>query len=212
MGVAARFASKRCLVAGTGANADAIHARLQAEGAALAHLAQPPELLASQAGARAAVAAAVAALGGLDVTVTAFDLRDDRSFLEISEESWSRTIEANLACVFFVACEAARVMVNGQGGTIVLVGSQVGAQPGAATAAYAAAKAGVHLLATGMALDLAPDGIRVCAVAAADGSEALLAPFTVDDLAGAVAFCASDEGSYVLGSTFFPTGPSPVRG
>jgi NAD(P)-dependent dehydrogenase (short-subunit alcohol dehydrogenase family) len=70
-----------------------------------------------------------------------------------------------------------------------------------------AAKAGVHLLATAMALDLAPDGIRVCCVAACEDGEP-----TAEDAAASVAFCASDEASYVLGSTFFLDGPLPYRG
>ncbi len=87
------------------------------------------------------------------------------------------------------------------------VGSDVALRPGPGTAAYAAAKAGVHLLATAMALDLAPDGIRVCCVAACEDSEP-----TAEDVAASVAFCASDEASYVLGSTFFLDGPLPYRG
>ena len=97
----------------------------------------------------------------------------------------------------------------GRGGVIVHVGSDVALRDEPGTAAYAAAKAGVHLLTTGMALDLAPDGVRVCAVAAPESAGDGLGD---GDLAAAVAFCASDEASYVLGSTFFPGGLMPFRG
>jgi 3-oxoacyl-[acyl-carrier protein] reductase len=214
MGVTRRFKSKRCLVGGTGLIADAIAARLEVEGGTVSRLQQPVKSLATLAGARAAVAEIIAETGGLDVVVTAFDFRNDQPFLEIDDAIWSQTIDANLTTTFFVASEAARTMIRDSGGTIVLVGSEVGARPGPRTGAYAAAKAGVHLLATGMALDLAPDGVRVCAVAASEGAadQGPGGDFGADDVAGAVAFCASDEGSYVLGSTFFPTGPLPLRG
>jgi len=208
-----RFEGKRCLVAGEGAIADAVASRLGAEGARLARLDGDPGRLAEDATARAAVEGAVTELGGVDVLVTAFATREDRPFLEIDDECWRRHVDGNLKSAFLVGREAARAMVGNGGGVIVHVGSDVGARPGPKTAAYAAAKAGVHLLATGMALDLAPDGVRVCAVAACeDGSEAP-APAEIgpDDVAAAVAFCASDEASYVLGSTFFLSGPLPVR-
>ena len=89
----------------------------------------------------------------------------------------------------------------------VHVGCDVALRPGPGMAAYAAAKAGVRLLATAIALDLAPDGIRVCCVAACEDSEP-----TAEDVAASVAFCAFDEASDVLGSTFFPDGPLPYRG
>jgi len=211
MGVTRRFEGRRCLVAGEGAVADAVAARLEAEGARTLRSGGD---LAEEAEARAAVEQAIAQLGGVDVLVTAFAMREDRPFLEIDDEGWQRHIDGNLKSAFLVAREAARAMIENGGGVIVHVGSDVGARPGPNTAAYAAAKAGVHLLATGMALDLAPDGVRVCAVAAPeDGSETpATAELGPEDVAAAVAFCASDEASYVLGSTFFLNGPLPVRG
>jgi NAD(P)-dependent dehydrogenase (short-subunit alcohol dehydrogenase family) len=146
--------------------------------------------------------------------VTAFASREDRPFLELEPELWTRTIDENLKSAFLVARECARWMVERGAGVIVHVGSDLAARPGPATSAYAAAKAGVHLLTTAMALDLAPDGIRVCGVAACDGGGEVPAPagLGADDVATAAAFCASDEASYVLGSTLFLSGPLPVRG
>ena len=205
-------AGKRCLVAGSGAAAEAVAARLRVEGATVSALV-PDASLASDTGAAAAVERAIGELGGLDVLVTAFHERNDRPFLDIDDESWERALDGNLKCAFLVGREAARALAAASGGVIVHVGSDVAARPGPGTAAYAAAKAGVHLLATVMALDLVPDGVRVCAVAACeDGAEppggGAVGP---EDVAAAVAFCASDEASYVLGSTFYPNGPLPVR-
>jgi NAD(P)-dependent dehydrogenase (short-subunit alcohol dehydrogenase family) len=214
MGVTGRFEGKRCLVAGRGETADAVATRLGAEGGAVARLDAEPLPLATEAVATAAVEQAVSTLGGLDVLVTAFCEREAAPFLSIDDEAWQRALDANLKAAFLVGRECARAMVASGAGVIVHVGSDVGARPGPGTAAYAAAKAGVHLLTTCMALDLVPDGVRVCGVAACeDGSEppgaSGLGP---EDVAAAVAFSASDAGSYVLGSTFFLNGPLPVRG
>lgn len=215
MGVEARrYEHKRCLVAGRGALAEAIAERLRAEGGAVVLLAEDAAALATDAVAGAAVSTAVEELGGLDVCVTAFASRADASFLEIDDEQWVRCIDENLTCAFTVTREAARAMLARSGGVIVHVGSDVAARPGPGSAAYAAAKAGVQLMSLTMALDLALDGVRVCAVAAAEHGTAALHGEQLGpaDTAAAVAFCASDDASYVLGSTFFLNGPLPVRG
>jgi NAD(P)-dependent dehydrogenase (short-subunit alcohol dehydrogenase family) len=208
-----RYEEKRCLVAGRGETADAIAERLGVEGGAIARLDGDPEALASDEGAAAAVAQALSELGGLDVLVTAFSERADVEFLSIEDDGWRRSLDGNLKAAFLVGRECARAMAAEGAGVIVHVGSDVGARPGPGTAAYAAAKAGVHLMTTCMALDLAPDGVRVCGVAAReDGSEGPgLGDLGPEDAAAAVAFCASDAASYVLGSMFFLDGPLPVR-
>lgn len=209
-----RHEHRRCLVAGRGELAEAVAARLREEGGTVVLLAEDASSLASDDGASAAVASALGRLGGLDVCVTAFSNRSANSFLEIDDQEWVRCIDENLTCAFTIAREAARAMLASGGGVIVHVGSDVAARPGPGSAAYASAKAGLQLMSTCMALDLSLDGVRVCAVAAPeDGAGAphgeLLGP---KDTAAAVAFCASDEASYVLGSTFFLNGPLPVRG
>ena len=214
MAVTARFEGKRCFVAGRGDTADAIVQRLGAEGGAVARLEGTWTTLATDDGAKATVDQACAAMGGgPDVLVTAFCEREDSPFLSIDQDAWHRALDGNLKAAFLVARECARAMVTSGAGVIVHVGSDVGARPGPGTAAYAAAKAGVHLLTMGMALDLVPDGVRVCGVAACeDGSEVPRPPDVgPNDVAAAVAFCASEAASYVLGSTFFLNGPLPVR-
>ena len=208
-----RFEGKRCLVAGSGPLALATAARLRDEGGEVSTLAASPAL-ATEPGAASAVADCVAALGALDVLVTAFHEREDRPFLELDDETWNRVLDGNLKCAFLVGREAARLMAGGGGGSIVHVGSDLGTRPRSGTGAFAAAKAGVHLLTTCMALDLAPEGVRVCGVAAPeDGTETIGGvAFQPEDVAAAVAFCASGEASYVLGSTFHPSGGPPGRG
>jgi len=215
MGVAARFADRCCLIAGTGPVADAILSRFRAEGASAASVASDSSVpLSSDEQARSIVADAARELGGLDVFVTAANFRDDHDFLTVTDEDWERTLDINLRTPFLLSREAARLMVAAGGGVIVHVGSELGADPGPGSSSFASAKAGVHLLAAVMALDLIPDGVRVCAVAAPEdgrhSSNAAGSPGP-DDVAAAVAFCASAEASYVLGSTFFLRGPLPFR-
>jgi NAD(P)-dependent dehydrogenase (short-subunit alcohol dehydrogenase family) len=185
--VGMRFRGKRCVVTGEGPIADATVARLTSEGAT--------------------VARTLDELAGLDVLVTAYAVREDRPFLELEDDVWERTLDGNLTSAFVNARAAARLMLAAGGGVIVHVGSAVAVRPVPGSAAYAAAKAGVHLLATATALDLIPDGIRVCCVAAGEGGRTSPA-----DVAASVAFCASDDASYVIGSTFFVEGPLPHRG
>jgi NAD(P)-dependent dehydrogenase (short-subunit alcohol dehydrogenase family) len=208
-----RFERRRCLVAGTGPLAVAIAARLEDEGGTLASLStDPAELPVTEERIAKAVHEAVQMLGGIDVCVTAPDVREDRSFLEIDDESWERVLDGNLKLAFLVGREAARAMKEA-GGVIVHVGSDLVQRPEPHTASFVAAKGATHLLTAAMSLDLAPDGVRVCAVAACDAGEEAAArkrPGTTD-VAAAVAFCASGEASYVFGSTFFLTGPSASR-
>ena len=156
----------------------------------------PPDALATDPGARGALKAALDVLGGLDVLVTAFSTRSDRTFLDIGDD-WQRVLDENLTCAFLVAREAARWMADAGGGVIVHVGSDVAARPGPNTASFAAAKAGLQLMMAGMALDLAPLGVRVCSVSVPDGRVGGLGSFSLgdDDVASAVAFSASDKAS-----------------
>lgn len=205
-----RFVGLACGVAGAGAIAEAIALRLEQEGGRVGRVTAADERRPESSD--QSVARLADTLGGIDVLVTAYDLRDDRAFLELDDDTWQRTLDVNLTSAFLAAREAARLMVAASGGVIVHVGSDVAARPGPRTAAYAAAKAGVQLLASAMALDLAPHGVRVCAVAAPEqtsGADRVAGPV---DVAGAVAFCASTDASYVLGSTFSLDGPLPARG
>jgi NAD(P)-dependent dehydrogenase (short-subunit alcohol dehydrogenase family) len=179
VGVAERFAGRRVAVAGDGPVAAATAELVREQGASEADPAD------------------------CDVLVLALDERAETPFLELDDAAWAAALEANLTRPFLVAQEAARAMAARGGGTIVFVGSDLALRPVAGSSAYSAAKAGLHLLATTMALDLAPD-VRVCCVASSDELE----PAAV---ASAAAFCASDEASYVLGSTFHPSGIGPGR-
>jgi NAD(P)-dependent dehydrogenase (short-subunit alcohol dehydrogenase family) len=148
--------------------------------------------------------------------------------LFIGEAEWDRVIDVNLKGTWMVsrACSQ-RMVADKHGGRIVNVSSQAGKRAFAMLGAYCAAKAGVILLTQVMATELGPNGITVNAVCPGTvntdlvnkdgmfeqavgsmpgGLEGWIAreiPVgrlqTADDVAAAIAFLMSDDGSYITG-------------
>ena len=115
---------------------------------------------------RAAVDEVVMASGSLDVMVTAAGIALHGSSLETAPSDWTRILDVNASGTFWCAREAARVM-SGKGGSIVAIGSisgMVSNTPQAQTA-YNASKAAVHTMVKCLAVEFAPVGVRVNAVA-----------------------------------------------
>jgi NAD(P)-dependent dehydrogenase (short-subunit alcohol dehydrogenase family) len=107
-----------------------------------------------------AVAAADAALGGLDVAVNAAGVVDPANLAELDAATWRRAIDINLSGTFYVAREAALRMRAAGGGAIVNVGSDLASRGRGNFVHYCAAKAGVVGLTRAMAAELAP-AVRV---------------------------------------------------
>jgi NAD(P)-dependent dehydrogenase (short-subunit alcohol dehydrogenase family) len=146
--------------------------------------------------------------------------------LETSENGWDALYRANLKHVILCTQRVARSMVEaGNGGSIISVTSIEGARAAPGYAAYAAAKAGVINFTKTAALELAPFGIRVNALApditlteglaavAPPGSEGRFGltvpmgrPGHVDEMAGAAVFLAGSMSSYVTGQTIHVDG------
>ncbi len=122
--------------------------------------------LADVARASIVVADAVSLLEGpIDGLVYCAGVFDYRGVLETSLEQWRAVFDVNLDSAFEIARESARQMVDGGGGSIVLVSSQIGIVGHPRAAAYAASKAAVNGLVRALAVELAPAGIRANAVA-----------------------------------------------
>lgn len=178
---------------------------------------------------RAMVERVEAELGGLHVLVNNAGIQRDARFAEMSLADWQRVIDVNLTGQFLCAREAVRSFLRREAppadgparGTIVFISSVHERIPWAGHANYAASKGGVNMLMESVAQELAPEKIRVNAVAPgairtpinreAWESEAALAeilrliPYgrigVPDDVARAVAWLASPASDYVCGST-----------
>jgi NAD(P)-dependent dehydrogenase (short-subunit alcohol dehydrogenase family) len=114
----------------------------------------------------AAVAAAVAAEGPFDALFNNAGVNRPQPFLEVDHATLDWILGVNVRAAFVVAQEVAKGMVaSGRKGAIVHTSSQMGQVGGTRRTAYCASKHAIEGLTKAMALDLAPHGIRVNAVA-----------------------------------------------
>jgi 3-oxoacyl-[acyl-carrier protein] reductase len=90
---------------------------------------------------------------------------EPKPFLELSEEKWRTTVDANLTATFLTLKTFAPRMVELRRGVMVTMSSSAGRLPGLASPPYAAAKAGIVMLTGHLARELAPSGVRVNCVA-----------------------------------------------
>ena len=173
-----------------------------------------------------ALAATLDRYGRVDVLVNNAGGVFAAPLLATSDNGFDALYRANLRHVLLCTRRVAQVMVDaGEGGSIVNVTSIEGTRAAPGYAAYAAAKAGVINLTKTAALELAPHGIRVNALAPditlTEGLAALTPPDStprwqhtvplgraghVDDLAGAALFLASPLSSYITGQTLHVDG------
>jgi NAD(P)-dependent dehydrogenase (short-subunit alcohol dehydrogenase family)/rhamnose utilization protein RhaD (predicted bifunctional aldolase and dehydrogenase) len=109
---------------------------------------------------------AVLAFGGVDILVNAAGIAPSHPLVDFPLAEWERALRLNLTGYFLVAREAARWMLRqGCGGNIINLSSKTGLEASVDNSAYNATKAGEIHLARGWALELAPFGIRVNALA-----------------------------------------------
>jgi NAD(P)-dependent dehydrogenase (short-subunit alcohol dehydrogenase family) len=173
-----------------------------------------------------AVERAVAAAGPLDIVVNNAGIATTKPALETDEAAWQQVIDTNLSGAFRVARAAAKAMVEGgRGGTIINIASILAFRVAKQVPAYVAAKAGLVKLTEALALELAPRGIRVNAIApgyietdlnrellrspsgqAMQARIALRRFGTAADLDGALLLLASDAGAYITGATIVVDG------
>jgi NAD(P)-dependent dehydrogenase (short-subunit alcohol dehydrogenase family) len=108
---------------------------------------------------------AVSAYGRLDVLVNNAGINHRTPALEVTEAEWDEVLDTNLKAVFFCAQAAARVMLPAGRGSIVNLASTMSfvALPNRAT--YCASKGAVATLTKQLAMEWAPHGVRVNAVA-----------------------------------------------
>jgi NAD(P)-dependent dehydrogenase (short-subunit alcohol dehydrogenase family) len=165
-------------------------------------------------------------LGDLDVLVNNAGTGDPTGdFLELSYGEWRQVIDPNLSGAFLCAQRAARRMAaRGAGGRIFNITSVHEHIPRTGASAYCASKGGLGLLTKVMAMELAPYGITVNAIAPGEISTPMTGaedtdPGTIErpnlplgrpgharEIAAWVAFLASEKSSYATGASFVVDG------
>ncbi len=181
----------------------------------------------------ASVAAAFDALEGIDVLVNNAGIQRVGVVGELPPELWEAVISTNLSGAFHCSSAALPRMRGRSGASIVSVSSTAAFVGLPGRSPYAAAKAGLLALTRTMAVELAPAGIRVNAVAPgftrtglverALGDGSLREDWMtervplgrlahVDEIARVVRFLASDDASYVTGQVIVADGGWTVQG
>jgi 3-oxoacyl-[acyl-carrier protein] reductase len=164
---------------------------------------------------------ALAAFGQVDILVNNAGLVHgpavERHFLDTDEATWDRVVAVNLKGVYLCSWHAAHHMVRRRTGCIISMSSCGATRAHRHRVAYDATKGAIEAATRAMALDLAPWGIRVNAIAPGAiaverrspvGEEGQVAPGDViplarlgtgDDVAGAAVYLASDDAAYLTG-------------
>ncbi|HEV8118148.1 MAG TPA: 3-oxoacyl-[acyl-carrier-protein] reductase [Thermoanaerobaculia bacterium] len=180
--------------------------------------------LADPASVDAGVKSVLAAHGQVDILVNNAGVTEDNLLLRMSKDSWDRVLGTNLTGVFLLTQAVVKAMLKKRYGRIVSVTSVVGLMGNAGQANYAASKAGLVGFTKSLARELASRNITCNAVAPGFIATAMTEKMTeearqslsgqiplgrlgsADDVAGAVAFLASDEASYVTGTVLNVSG------
>lgn len=170
--------------------------------------------------------------GRVDIAVNNAGICEVAGFLDITEDQWDRHMNINLKGAFLVSQRAAREMVRqGEGGSIIQMSSVNGIAAEADQVHYNTTKGGMINLSMSMALELATHNIRVNALCPGFIETRLTKPLidnppaiadylrTVpmkrvgqpEEIAAAALFLASDEASYVTGTTMVVDGGQVIK-
>ena len=173
------------------------------------------------------VAETVKMFGRLDILVNNAGIEQPTPFVDVTEDMFDRQIAVDLKGPYFAAQAAACQMIaQGGGGCIINISSVHEDLPMVGNAIYCAAKGGLRMLTRTLATELAKHGIRIVNIgpgavatpineATLDDPQkraALLSEIPLnrigqpEDVANAVAWLASDEASYITGTTLFIDG------
>ncbi len=182
-----------------------------------------------QADAERIAANAATVWGEVDILINNAGIANASQFFDLSLEKWQRMIDVNLTGVFLMSQAVGRLIEKAGGGAIVNMSSTNGIVAEPDLAHYNAAKGGVTLLTKSMALDLASRNIRVNAVCPGlirspmtesvnqEEGEAFFDRYVQtyipigrvgmpDEVAACYAFLASDDASFITGTTLVVDG------
>src|SRR5262245_17040 len=129
-----------------------------------------------------AVRATVDAFGRIDILVNNAGMSHvRRPMLEVEEAEFDRLMAVNVKSIFLFAHAVVPLMRKQKSGVIINIGSTAGIRPRPGLTWYNASKGAVNLVSKSMAAELAPDGIRVCAIAPVMAETPLLPTFMGGD-------------------------------
>ena len=162
--------------------------------------------------------------GSVDILINNAGITRDNILVRMKAEEWDDVINTNLSSVYRMSKAVLRGMIKKRSGRIISITSVVGAMGNAGQSNYAAAKAGIMGFTKSLAREVGVRGITVNAIAPGfietdmtdnlpeDQKAALASQIpmgrlgTVDEIAQAVLFLASDSGSYITAQTLHING------
>ena len=215
------------LFAAEGAKVGVLDLRGDAAGRVAADIGPAALALAADVTSREQMEAAVrkmsAAFGDVDIFVNnAGWTHRNKPMLEVTEEEFDKVYAINVKSIYHIAGIIVPIMRRNGGGSIVNIGSVAGIRPRPGLAWYNSTKGAVNILSQSMAVELAPDNIRVNAICPVMGETGLLEAFmgvpdtpenrarfvaTIpmgrmsrpDDIARATLYLASDDAAFITG-------------
>jgi NAD(P)-dependent dehydrogenase (short-subunit alcohol dehydrogenase family) len=167
--------------------------------------------------------------GGLDAVASIAGVEIDRPVDELAEDDWDAVVDTSLKGTYLLCRAAVPALRRGGGGAIVTVGSPLGRASFPGVTAYGAAKAGMEGLTRAMAIDYAPERIRVnCLIPGLTDTPLVWRSVPADrlddvkreaaaevplrrmaapeEIAGLVLFLCSDQASFITGSSLVADG------
>ena len=171
----------------------------------------------------AAVNLAVSKFGSLDIVVNnAGFTHKNQPFLNVDEATFDRCFDVNVKAIYHMINAVVPMMREKKSGCIINVGSTAGIRPRPGLSWYNASKGAANLLSKSLAVELAPDNIRVNVICPVMGDTGMLGDFmgvpdtpenrakfiatipmgrlsTPRDIANAAVFLASEEASFLTG-------------
>lgn len=164
------------------------------------------------------------AMGGLDILVNNAGITRDQLFMRMSDDDWDKVLAVNLTSAMKLSRGVMRGMMKARWGRIINISSVVGVTGNPGQANYAASKAGVIGMSKSIAAEVAGRGITVNCVAPGFITTAMTEALTddqkakslekipagrmgtVEEIAAAVVYLASQEAAYVTGQTLHVNG------
>lgn len=222
-GIARRFAAEGAAVAVNDLNPQAAKRVAAAINKAGGRAIAAPADVASGPAMAKLVKATVKQFGGLDIVVNNAGVPQRAGpMLTVDEATFDRIFAVNVKALYWSAIHTVPVLRKRGGGVIINTASTAGVRPRPGLAWYNASKGAVITLTKSMAVELAPDRIRVCALNPVAGETPMLSEFMggadtpeirarflasiplgrmskPEDIANAALYLASDEASFITG-------------